>query len=65
MQAIELPLCPLGTPQEERELMANTVLSTLMVALFAVTGDWSQASAKAKQYWNGYRHSLTDNGMLC
>jgi anthranilate phosphoribosyltransferase len=65
MQAIELPLCPLGTPQEERELMANTVLSTLTVALFAVTGDWSQASAKAKQYWNGYRQSLTDNGMLC
>ncbi len=55
MAELALPQhCPLQTPQEEMQLMANTVVSTLTAALFSISGDWQQASEKAKQYWNGY-----------
>lgn len=46
--------CPLETPKEEQQLMANTVVMTMTAALFAVCGDWAQANQKAEHYWQAY-----------
>ncbi len=53
----EVPLpqsCPLGTPKSDWLTMANAVISTMGVTLFAQTHDREQAYEKAYIYWQNY-----------
>jgi anthranilate phosphoribosyltransferase len=58
-------LCPLGTSEDEQELMSSTVISTMTVALFALCGDWKESQSKAQQLWHTYCVGLTSEGTLC
>ncbi|MCF7502617.1 MULTISPECIES: glycosyl transferase family protein [Vibrio] len=53
----ELPLpkeCVLGTPEDEMELMANSVVDSMTAILFAETHDKAEAYAKALRLWEAY-----------
>nr|WP_277392918.1 glycosyl transferase family protein [Vibrio maerlii] len=53
----ELPLpaaCVLGTPEEDLNTMANSVVATLTAVLFAQTHDRDRAFDQAFQYWTEY-----------
>lgn len=63
-QQREIP-CPLGTPEDEQELMANSVISTMTVALFTLSSDWNKAQTKAQQLWHTYCDGLRSEGTLC
>ncbi|MGF1749365.1 MULTISPECIES: glycosyl transferase family protein [Vibrio] len=55
MQDREVPkYCPFETPQDEWQLMANTVVATLAAALFTMSGDYSLSVSKAESYWSAY-----------
>ncbi|MGC9403178.1 glycosyl transferase family protein [Vibrio genomosp. F10] len=52
-----LPLperCIFDTPEEDQEMMANTIITTLAAILFAQTPDRPKALAEASQYWQRY-----------
>lgn len=52
---IALPAdCPLGTAEEDKVQMANSVVATMTTVLFAKTLDREQAMATAYQYWQHY-----------
>ncbi|WP_046223779.1 glycosyl transferase family protein [Vibrio sp. ECSMB14106] len=56
----ELPLpseCVLGTPEDEIELMANSVVDSMTAILFAETHDKAEAYAKALHLWEAYCES--------
>ncbi len=56
----ELPLpseCVLGTPEDEMELMANSVVDSMTAILFAETHDKAEAYAKALYLWEAYCES--------
>lgn len=56
----ELPLpseCVLGTPEDEMELMANSVVDSMTAILFAETHDKAEAYAKALHLWEAYCES--------
>ncbi|MGR5093177.1 glycosyl transferase family protein [Vibrio maritimus] len=57
--------CPLGTGEDEQDMMANTIISTLTIALFTLSGDWDSAESKAKTLWHTYCDGLTSEGTLC
>ncbi|MBW3694578.1 glycosyl transferase family protein [Vibrio sp. T187] len=53
----DLPLpetCILGTPEDENELMANSVVDTMTAILFTETHDKDQAYQRAYTYWQEY-----------
>lgn len=51
---IPLPThCPLGTPQADWILMANTIVATMAAVLFTQTHDRELAIATAYRYWQG------------
>ncbi|MFA0709487.1 glycosyl transferase family protein, partial [Vibrio sp. 10N.222.48.A3] len=53
----ELPLpseCVLGTPEDEMELMANSVVDSMTAILFAETHDKAEAYSKAARLWEAY-----------
>ncbi|MCC4861600.1 glycosyl transferase family protein [Vibrio splendidus] len=54
---VELPLpseCVLGTPEDEMELMANSVVDSMTAILFAETHDKTEAYQKAVRLWHEY-----------
>ncbi|NOH96687.1 glycosyl transferase family protein [Vibrio sp. 99-70-13A1] len=54
---VELPTpkeCVLGTPDDEIELMANSVVDTMTAILFAEKHNKEEAYALALQYWKQY-----------
>ncbi len=44
----------MGTPVEDNELMANTVVSTMAALLFTETNDRELANSKALSLWEAY-----------
>ena len=53
--ALPLPKeCVLGTPEDEMELMANSVVDSMTAILFAETHDKAEAYAKALRLWEAY-----------
>ncbi|MEZ9156815.1 glycosyl transferase family protein [Vibrio lentus] len=46
--------CVLGTPEDEMELMANSVVDSMTAILFAETHDKAEAYAKALRLWEAY-----------
>ncbi|MCC4775247.1 glycosyl transferase family protein [Vibrio cyclitrophicus] len=53
--ALPLPKeCVLGTPEDEMESMANSVVDSMMAILFAETHDKAEAYAKALRLWEAY-----------
>lgn len=56
----DIPLpseCPLGTPTEELNMMANTVVTTMASILFAETGDKDKSFEQAYQLWSKHCES--------
>ncbi|WP_333003953.1 glycosyl transferase family protein [Vibrio coralliilyticus] len=56
----DIPLpdeCPLGTPKEELNMMANTVVTTMASILFAETGDKDKSFEQAYQLWSKHCES--------
>ncbi|MDW2150591.1 glycosyl transferase, partial [Vibrio sp. 378] len=53
----EVPMptvCPFGTEETDMNQMANTVLATMTVVLFAEMHDREQAFERAFSYWASY-----------
>ncbi|MGF1719022.1 glycosyl transferase family protein [Vibrio kyushuensis] len=47
-------ICIFDTPEQDKEMMANTVVTTISAVLFAEHPDRTQALQKAIQYWQAY-----------
>ncbi|NMU75552.1 glycosyl transferase, partial [Vibrio parahaemolyticus] len=46
--------CPFGTSEDDMNQMANTVLATMTVVLFAQMHDREKAFERAFSYWQAY-----------
>ncbi|MDK9760428.1 glycosyl transferase family protein [Vibrio sp. D420a] len=54
-EGLSLPeSCVFGTPEEEMEMMANSVVDTMTAVLFAETHDKPEAYKRASELWEAY-----------
>lgn len=51
---VTLDTCPMGTPDADKVMMANSVIATMAAVLFTREQDWAKALATANGYWQEY-----------